>query len=322
MKSLMREVVVKGEAIVDRQSPKGANQDWILVENLGAALGTLCNLSELPEVHVTIATRPGVLHQLICIALSPSVRIMSSILVATLYLCLAATPETHRHISTVGIVGLMEVCVRQSTDVQGDKQKERDNLLLRYFTVVFIAQLALVSPSHIPKSLCKSASLYMSEFLESTTYEQIREAEIEHWYVWQTFMPYVKLAYVPERVHPLSEDLKTLRRLSLQVVIFGLQNMLGRSKHREVLVQENLLDYVVCMPWFVPPPLKQQAKGLVLMLTGYSDINMQPPQLLSIAKASVAKAHLGLEKVAKLSAGEIATEVFHRIETWADLSDP
>ena len=42
MQSLMREMIVKGEAIVDRQSPKGANQDWILIENIGAALGTLC----------------------------------------------------------------------------------------------------------------------------------------------------------------------------------------------------------------------------------------------------------------------------------------
>ena len=42
MQSLMRESIVKGEAIVDRQSPKGANQDWILIENIGAALGTLC----------------------------------------------------------------------------------------------------------------------------------------------------------------------------------------------------------------------------------------------------------------------------------------
>lgn len=42
MQSLMRENVVKGEAIIDRQSPRDAFKDWILVENLGAALGTLC----------------------------------------------------------------------------------------------------------------------------------------------------------------------------------------------------------------------------------------------------------------------------------------
>lgn len=42
MQSLLRESVIKGEAIVDRQSPRGTNHDWILVENIGAALGTLC----------------------------------------------------------------------------------------------------------------------------------------------------------------------------------------------------------------------------------------------------------------------------------------
>ena len=77
-----------------------------------------------------IASRPEVLHQLVCISLSPSVRIMSSILVATLYLCVAATQETHRHIATVGIIGLMEACVREG-DTQGDQQRQKDNLLLK-----------------------------------------------------------------------------------------------------------------------------------------------------------------------------------------------
>ena len=51
MQSLMRETLVKGEAIVDRQSPKGANQDWILIENIGAALGTLCKYA---HIHTSI----------------------------------------------------------------------------------------------------------------------------------------------------------------------------------------------------------------------------------------------------------------------------
>lgn len=148
----------------------------------------------------------------------------------------------------------------------------------------------------------------MSEFLESTTYDQIRDCEIKHWYVWQTFMPYVKLAFVPNTTE-LTNDQRTMQMLSLRLVIFSLQNMLGRSKHREVLLQENLLDYIVSMPWFVPDPLKQHAKDLVLMLVGFPDVTLQPPQLLSITKASIAKSHLGLEKVVKLSAGEIATEV-------------
>ena len=173
-----------------------------------------------------------------------------------------------------------------------------------------MAQLALASPQSIPNSLCKSVNHFLRGFLDIATYQQIRDAEIKHWYVWQTFIPYVKLAYLPDPPN-LSSDLRSMQALSLKLTIFSLQNMLGRSKHCEVLVEENLLDYITCMPWFVPEPLKQQAKELVLMLANYPDVNMQPPKLLSIAKASLAKTcpGLGLEKVTRLSAGEIATEL-------------
>ena len=167
-----------------------------------------------------------------------------------------------------------------------------------------------MSPQCIPRSVCKIINHHMSDFLETTTYEQTREAEIEHWYVWQTFMPYVKLAFAPDTVNLLTSDLQLMQTLSLKLTIYSLQNMLGRAKHREVLLQEGLLDYVVSMPWFVPGPLKQQARDLVQMLAAYPELNMQPPALLSISKACLAKAHLGLEKVVKLSAGEIATELW------------
>ena len=49
MSSLLRDEIMKGEAIVDRQSPRGANQDWILIETIAGALGTLCKY-----VHVCV----------------------------------------------------------------------------------------------------------------------------------------------------------------------------------------------------------------------------------------------------------------------------
>ena len=44
MKSLLRKKLEKGEEIIDRESPgvEVNNQDWILVETIGGALGTLC----------------------------------------------------------------------------------------------------------------------------------------------------------------------------------------------------------------------------------------------------------------------------------------
>lgn len=89
------------------------------------------SLSELPEVHLPIATQPAVVEQLTCISLSPSVRTMSSLLVATVFLCLAATPETHHHISTPLVIGrLIEACSLER-DLKRGKDKEIDMLLLR-----------------------------------------------------------------------------------------------------------------------------------------------------------------------------------------------
>lgn len=89
------------------------------------------SLSELPEVHLPIATKLAVVEQLTCITLSPSVRTMSSLLVATVFLCLAATPETHHHISTPLVIGrLIEACSLER-DLKRGKDKEIDMLLLR-----------------------------------------------------------------------------------------------------------------------------------------------------------------------------------------------
>lgn len=227
---------------------------------------------------------------------------------------------------------------------------------------MFIAQLALGSPYWIPSSLCKSINHFLSQFLRVATYQEIRQAEIDHWYVWQTFMPYIKFAYLPHKatkplpttshppskpatqpltdsatqplskpatlthhlpapptlIQPLSDPttqllpiITTTQKLSLQLMIFSLQNMLGREKHRQVLMEENLLDYITCMPWFVPKSLQQQAKDLVQMLANSPDVNMQPPKLVNITRACLANncCGLGLENAVRLSAGEIATRL-------------
>lgn len=57
------------------------------------------SLSELPESHMEIASNEDALNQLTCISLTPSLRILSPQLVATLFLCLAYTPQTHKHIT-------------------------------------------------------------------------------------------------------------------------------------------------------------------------------------------------------------------------------
>ena len=91
------------------------------------------SLSEVPESHVVIASNTDALMQLTCISLSPSMRISSAQIVATLFLCLANTTETHHSVAhSVIISRLLDACSPniQRTLTQGDDM-ELERLLLK-----------------------------------------------------------------------------------------------------------------------------------------------------------------------------------------------
>lgn len=182
------------------------------------------------------------------------------------------------------------------------------SLFLSYFTQIFLSQLILVSPFHISPDLYQPVQEFMEEFLNKVDHRTIMEGEIKRWYVWSTFVPYVKLIYIPKSPQP--EPMQRLQLLSLRTVVLGLHNMLGRANHREVLVKEDLLDYVLCMPSHVPEPVRAPSMELVAMLASCGDLQIQPPRLTSVVKAGLAKMHLGLEKVLRLSVGEIISETW------------
>ena len=90
--------------------------------------------------------------------------------------------------------------------------------------------------------------------------------------------------------------------LSLRTILLSLQNMLGRADHREVLLKEGLEDYVVCMPTHVPLSLREQAKELVRII---GHIALQPPRLVHLAKAKLAKMHFGMQTIIQMPVREV-----------------
>lgn len=177
----------------------------------------------------------------------------------------------------------------------------------RYFTQIFLAQVAVTSPQHISVEFYKQICDTMQAFLQSTSYETVKEGEIKHWYVWSTFLPYVKLLYTPHCPVPSDETVRRLQLLSLEMILFGLKNMLSRENHRAVLMKEGLIDYITCCPSHVPGILKHQAKELMGMVTSSPDVRPQPAKLTSIVKAYLAKVHFGLEQILSMSVSEIVT---------------
>ena len=171
---------------------------------------------------------------------------------------------------------------------------------------MFLAQLVLSSPQCIHLNFTLKIHSFMEEFLQTATYKTIMAGEVKHWYVWSTFLPYIRLLYLPENTLKSNNIYHKLHMLSLRTILLSLQNMLGRQNHLEVLVQEGLEDYVTCVPSYVPSSLEPQAKELVRIVG--NGIQLQPPRLVNLVKAKLAKTHFGLERVVRMSVGEIINE--------------
>ena len=155
----------------------------------------------------------------------------------------------------------------------------------------------------------KDITSMMEAFLQANSYKEIRDLEITHHTSSLIFLPYVKLAYVPYAPPQAEEtNIGRLQLVSLRLAIFSLQDGLGRECQRQTLLKEGLLDFVICMPQYVPPSLRPQAEELVQMVVSSPDIPEGPPKLLNLVKARLAKMHFGLELVLTLSVSEIVSK--------------
>lgn len=156
----------------------------------------------------------------------------------------------------------------------------------------------------------------MARFFQGPTHEAVAEQEVNSGCFWSVFLPYVKLAYIPtpsldnstKSDYSTNAPLMRLQLLSILTALFGLQCMLFNKESREGLLKENLMDYIICLPWVVPSELTTIAEGTVTSLSAH--VQLQPPRLSVLAKAKLAKMHFGLEKVFHLhSIQELYSEI-------------
>ena len=186
------------------------------------------------------------------------------------------------------------------------------DLLCRNLTFLFLIQVCLISPQCFESdhSMCTIVTEKIESFLKANSYKEIREAEIRNRFSCSMFIHYIRLAYIPNTLQAEGTSVGKLQLVSLQLTVFALQNWLGRQNHREILLKEGLLNFVICMPQYVPPSLRPQAEELVQMVVSSPDIPEGPPKLLNLVKARLAKMHFGLEQVLSLSVGEIMASNF------------
>ena len=135
---------------------------------------------------------------------------------------------------------------------------------------------------------------FMNKFIHRTTYQQVHEAEEQaeyHW-CWCTMKPFVRLIYFHWNNHVNSlavqqtQLLKDLYLTSIRAGILSLQSMCLSDDCKDVLENEELTDYLTCLPWYVPEVLREDAELLVQLVN--IKIKPQPPQLVNIVKGYLA----------------------------------
>lgn len=82
----------------------------------------------------------------------------------------------------------------------------------------------------------------------------------------------------------------------IEVGVVSLQNMLFGEKICKVLQDEKLVDFVVCMPWFLPSGSRPQHRACDLVRSLATFMKLEPPSLVNIARAKLAADTFGLER--------------------------
>ena len=141
--------------------------------------------------------------------------------------------------------------------------------LLQDFPVSLLEKMAIIM-----KQACEGEACKVRQYEEScSTY-------------WGTFLPCLEYLYEPyiqlSKYSSLCKStlflIESLRIFSVDVLLHYLLNSLGRSIHVEIIIQENLVDFVTCLLWIVPAGSKGRARRMLCELAKFQQI--QPPSLV------------------------------------------
>ena len=160
-----------------------------------------------------------------------------------------------------------------------------------------MAQMILGSPQLL-RNFKISTLQKMETLLENVLKwdpSDIGKLECEQGVEWGSFAPLMYL-YEPDitfnKSREVDKHLESLYHYSIDIILSSLESTVWRKEHVQVLVQEELLDFVIMAPWFMPSCSQERACHMVHLLTQVQ--NLQPPSLGTICKANIAKLKVGL----------------------------
>lgn len=155
---------------------------------------------------------------------------------------------------------------------------------------------------------------FIAEFLDSANPTDMQNFEEQREIYWVTMLPHMRVVYTPASLYnegKPAQDAKVLS-LCLKIAIFSLRVMNLNSENKHVLAKEGLLDYLQCLPWYLPPQseVQQCASQLTRDLANMLSLLTQPPTLSNMARARLATMHFGLDSVLQKHVYELGSELY------------
>ena len=156
----------------------------------------------------------------------------------------------------------------------------------------------------------------MKSFLDKHNYRELRTLEAEVGFAWNKYLPHMRVTCFPydsrKSVLACGSDprYRALQMMCVETCVLSLQVSMCEERERKMIVQQGLMDYVICLSSVLPAKSRAQrrAKDLVAMLG--KEMNLQPPSLNTMTRARLAVTHFGLDKVLKTPVQELLTEVY------------
>ena len=156
----------------------------------------------------------------------------------------------------------------------------------------------------------------LEQFLCEADANEIHTYEVELGFVLNKYIPYLRVAYMPyhakKTVQACGSDprYRNLQMMCIETHVLFFQVIFIGERERKRMVDQGLMDYVICLPSVLPvgSRAQQRAKDLVTMLG--KEMHLQPPSLNTMARARLAATHFGLDRVLKAPVQELLSEVY------------
>ena len=187
--------------------------------------------------------------------------------------------------------------------------------ILRYFSSVFVSWKLMHSCAHFKSESSRpqiqSTLKLMKNFLSIADCDRLIKLVVEYNLIIPQLLPMFSVLF-----HPISQPRTLLPRLSVQLVtdlevtatkvlLFHLQVVLSQPVGRRHLEEQKVDEYLVCLPWGLPPSTRPAAEKLVSFIHQVKPLPI--PKLSTMVRSLMAHSYLEFDKLQKKLSGRAAT---------------